>query len=174
MLQFEIEKIVAMANLNTAPEREGQNYVPAADIKIAGDFTPEEVKPLFGNTQFSVPSFRKTFWDKEGSPLADHRLVLSTKFKESRVTLMDASESRDILFTSNSATLSAFQMDLQHGFKCVLTFNIRAHLTPEEVGLVYNKPKQMAFLKITDGNIAEAKPEKQGEMDLDDAEDGDD
>ena len=172
MLQFEIDKIVAMANLNTAPEREGQNYVPAADVRIKGDFTPEEVKPLFGTVNFSVASFRKTFWDKDGTPIGNHHLELSTKFKDCKVTLKDSSDKEEY-FKTDSATLSAFKMEFQHGFICILSFNIRAHLTKEEVGSVYEKPKQMASLLIRDGDIVVARKEQQQTMDLDpDDEDG--
>lgn len=171
MLQFEIDKLVEMTDLNTKPERHGDEWEPAADIFVKGSFKAEEITPLFGYATFSMASFKKAMWDKEGGPLAKHKLLLSTVFTGCEVIGRNSADTED-LFQSGLATISAFELTFDYSHRCDLKFKIRGCFEGADIARVYASPRQEISLVIRGGNIVVSRKTEQTDLDMEGDDNG--
>jgi len=131
MEQFNINELMRLINVNPRTEKHGEENVLAVDLSVKATFDVDDIKLLMPSVDLAA--LKKTFWDKDGHPHAEHHLKLITELKEFQVKLSKSSNKKYLI--DDAATVKGFKIEFNHGTTVNLSFNIQySHVDGKVIG----------------------------------------
>jgi len=153
--QFNISELMKLTNVNPRAEKHGEEDVLAVDLSVKATFDVDDIKLLMPSVDMAA--LKKTFWDKDGHPFAEHHLALVTELKEYRVTVSKPGNKNHLLFGETS-TVKGFKIEFNHGTTVNLSFKIQCNCDGNSIGKLSECLNEDISVEIESG--------PQGEMDL--------
>lgn len=155
VLQFNIDELMKLTNVNPRTEKHGDDDVLSVDLSVIATFDADDIALLM--TSIDMANFKKTFWHDSGFPIAEHHLQLATVLEDFKVKLTKHGSKIPALATEE-ATIKGFKIEFNHGTTVNLSFKIQCNSSGKSIGAVSECLNQDIQVEIESG--------PQEEMDL--------
>jgi len=128
---FKINELMKLTNVNPRNEKHGDEGVLAVDLSVKATFDVDDIKLLM--PLVDMAALKKTFWDTDGHPFAEHHLQLATELKEYRCTLSRPGKKKHLLL-GEASTVKGFKIEFNHGTTVNLSFKIQCNCDGPAIG----------------------------------------